>query len=190
MKNRLFLVGILTACLYVSCIGNKVSFTPQQKTNVLAEVQLMAETIAKNVSAEGPTAWLNGFENTPDFFMASDGQLAFPNYDSATDFINNNLTKRSVRSNCSGAICELTRSRMSLQHSVQFFMKILPIVQGKSCRRMDILRQLHTKLFKAGNYEMPIGRVFRHTSNFMMFAFGSNRAVKNIDNRRKSIWQR
>ena len=53
----------------------------------------MAETIAKNVSAEGPTAWLNGFEDAPDFFMASDGQLEFPNYDSATEFINNTLAK-------------------------------------------------------------------------------------------------
>jgi hypothetical protein len=53
----------------------------------------MTESIAKNVSREGPVAWLRYFENAPDFFMASDGQLVFPNIDTAKSFINNVLIK-------------------------------------------------------------------------------------------------
>jgi hypothetical protein len=43
---------------------------------------------------KGQVAWLRYFENTPEFFMASDGQLVFPNIDSATRFINNTLVKK------------------------------------------------------------------------------------------------
>jgi hypothetical protein len=53
----------------------------------------MAESIEKNVSQQGPVAWLRYFENTPDFFMASGGQLVFPNIDTATNFINTILIK-------------------------------------------------------------------------------------------------
>jgi len=56
-------------------------------------VQFMAVSITKDISHEGPIAWLGYFENTPDFFMVSDGQLVFPNIDSATNFINNTLIK-------------------------------------------------------------------------------------------------
>ena len=57
-------------------------------------VEGMFDSIAKNVSASGPIAWLKYFENTPDFFMASDGQLALPNHDSAAVFIKNTLIKQ------------------------------------------------------------------------------------------------
>jgi hypothetical protein len=53
----------------------------------------MTESIAKNISHEGPVAWLRYFENSPGFFMASDGQLVFPNIDTAKNFINNILIK-------------------------------------------------------------------------------------------------
>ena len=53
----------------------------------------MVEMIAKDVTREGPVAWLRYFENTPGFFMASGGNLAFPDNDSATNFIKNDLVK-------------------------------------------------------------------------------------------------
>ena len=51
------------------------------------------DSISRNVSQHGPIAWLKYFENTSDFFMVSDGQLVFPNIDTATNFINNVLVK-------------------------------------------------------------------------------------------------
>ena len=74
----------------ISC-NNRESFTPKERSLVQDSVQFMVESIAKNISNEGPIVWLRYFENAPDFYMASDGQLVFPNIDTATSFINNKL---------------------------------------------------------------------------------------------------
>jgi hypothetical protein len=69
------------------------SMTPAQCSIVQDSVRKMAESITRNVNGKGPVAWLRYFENSPGFFMVSDGQLVFPNYDSATNFIENTLIK-------------------------------------------------------------------------------------------------
>jgi hypothetical protein len=74
-----------------SCNNNAETFTAKERSFVQDKVKLMTDSIASAVSNEGPTAWLNYFENTPDFFMVSDGQLVFPNIDTAKNFINNTL---------------------------------------------------------------------------------------------------
>jgi hypothetical protein len=57
-------------------------------------VRQLAVSIATDVSREGPIAWLRYFKNSPDFFMASEGRLAFSNYNSAAAFIKNILVKK------------------------------------------------------------------------------------------------
>jgi hypothetical protein len=79
--------------LTVSCSSNLETFSPQKKKAVEDSVLIMAEKIAKDVSKEGPVAWLRYFENSSDFFMASNGQLVFANYDSAKNIVNNTLVK-------------------------------------------------------------------------------------------------
>jgi hypothetical protein len=88
-----YLVAIYFTCIISACDNNTASFTVKQRALVKDSVQLMADSIAKNISREGPVAWLKYFENTPDFFMASDGQLVFPNIDTAKNFINNILIR-------------------------------------------------------------------------------------------------
>lgn len=56
-------------------------------------VSAMAASIARDVSQKGPVAWTDYFENTPQFFMAVDGQLVFNGYDSANTFIRSVLVK-------------------------------------------------------------------------------------------------
>ena len=80
-------------CFFSSCNNNTQSFTPKERSLVQDSVQLMVESIAKDISNEGPVIWLKYFENVPEFLMASDGQLVFPNIDTATNFINNILIK-------------------------------------------------------------------------------------------------
>jgi hypothetical protein len=46
-----------------------------------------------------PAAWLNYFEESPDFFMVSDGQLAFKDYQSGKLFIENTLIKNILKIN-------------------------------------------------------------------------------------------
>ena len=86
-------ISIILVVISISCNSNKESLTQKELLAVHDSVQVMAESISKNVSDQGPVAWLRCFENTPEFFMAFDGKLTFPNYDSASHFINNTLVK-------------------------------------------------------------------------------------------------
>jgi hypothetical protein len=77
-----------------SCSNNIETFTAKERSIVKDNVKLMTDSIAITISHEGPIAWLKYFENTPDFFMVSDGQLVFPNIDTAKYFINNILVTK------------------------------------------------------------------------------------------------
>ena len=90
MRTSILLVLIIFA---VSCRNHKGNTSTKNLTVTGDSVRLMAESIAINVSHNGPAAWLNYFENSSDFFMASEGQLVFPNIDTAKSFINNVLIK-------------------------------------------------------------------------------------------------
>ena len=50
-------------------------------------VRRMAEAIVRDLHKDGPVAWLQYFSASKHFFMASNGQLAFPNNDSASAFV-------------------------------------------------------------------------------------------------------
>lgn len=97
--NRFLAVGnkpfaiIGLFCFIISCRNKGETYTSNLFSVVRDSVQIMAGSIAKDVSREGPVAWLRYFENTPGFFMASEGRLVFPNYDSATNFTKNTLVK-------------------------------------------------------------------------------------------------
>ena len=55
------------------------------------EITSLARAAEKGISASGPKAWLNYFENSPDFYMASDGNLVFKDYPSAQSYITETL---------------------------------------------------------------------------------------------------
>jgi len=89
---RTIAIIVISLILYISsCSNDADSLTQTQYSIVKKNVSKMVESIAKNVSDQGPVAWLFYFENAHDFFMVSDGQLKFPNKDTATNFINNTL---------------------------------------------------------------------------------------------------
>ena len=56
-------------------------------TAVRREVGAYADTIVLDLRRDGPRAWLRHFKRTPAFFMASDGQLEFPDNDFADVFM-------------------------------------------------------------------------------------------------------
>jgi len=45
--------------------------------------------VAHNISQEGPAAWRRHFAESPEFFMAANGHLEFPNSAAATSAIQN-----------------------------------------------------------------------------------------------------
>jgi len=94
MKTRFVIYGyFIFLLLTCACNDTRDSFMPGQRTIVADSVQLLFKSIARDISNEGPAAWLRYFEETPGFFMASGGRLVFPNNDTATNFIKNVLAK-------------------------------------------------------------------------------------------------
>ena len=87
------IIIFLLSCILNSCNNTRKPLTEKEFTDVQDSVRVLTTLIARDVSSEGPAAWLRYFENSPGFFMASDGQLVFPNNDSATSFIKNKLIK-------------------------------------------------------------------------------------------------
>ena len=55
------------------------SLTPASAAAVDESARTFMHTVAHDVTQEGPLAWLKFFNTGPEFFMAVDGQLAFPN---------------------------------------------------------------------------------------------------------------
>lgn len=74
---------LLVTFLFIGCrngathVGDSATLTPIQATAVEKSVRQFAREVALGVTAEGPVAWGRYFENTPAFFMAVNGQIAF-----------------------------------------------------------------------------------------------------------------
>ena len=90
-RNSGALIGLIF--FVSSCSHHTDSLTSAQYSVVKDSVQRMVESIAADVSRQGPIAWNRWFENSPGFFMVSDGQMVFPDIDKATNFIKNVLVK-------------------------------------------------------------------------------------------------
>ncbi len=85
----LFFIGSMASCI----VSTDDGLDAQQAAKVTDRVKQMAGSIAQDISKDGPAAWLKYFDNTPAFFMASDGQLAFADHNAAEQFINGTLVK-------------------------------------------------------------------------------------------------
>jgi hypothetical protein len=66
---------------------NSSGLTSAQKHAIEDSVRRFVLDVAHDVSQEGPTAWRRHFADSPSFFMAVNGNLAFPNTESATEGI-------------------------------------------------------------------------------------------------------
>ena len=55
------------------------SLTPARAAAIGESARAFMRTVAHDVTQEGPLAWLKFFYTGPEFFMAVNGQLAFPN---------------------------------------------------------------------------------------------------------------
>jgi hypothetical protein len=93
MKTAILKLIILICWIFYFCSCSEYTDSLSQKQNSIVRINVtqLVESIAKNVSDKGPVAWLFYFEDSPDFFMASEGQLKFENKESAAIFINNTL---------------------------------------------------------------------------------------------------
>lgn len=61
------------------------ALTPASAAAIDESARAFMRTVAHDVTQEGPLAWLKFFSTGPEFFMAVNGQLAFPNAAAAKD---------------------------------------------------------------------------------------------------------
>ena len=57
--------------------GEQKTLTTAQKAAVEGGVRKFMANVAQDVTKEGPAAWKREFEDTPAFFLASEGRLVF-----------------------------------------------------------------------------------------------------------------
>jgi hypothetical protein len=75
--------ALLAAILSAGCSSGSRPLTSTRAGEVDKEVRVFARDVARGVTREGPAAWRRYFSEGPEFFMAADGRLAFPNGASA-----------------------------------------------------------------------------------------------------------
>lgn len=59
--------------------GDSPNLTAARAADVDKQVRAFAEQVAHDITQEGPAAWRRYFAEGPEFFMASEGRLVFPN---------------------------------------------------------------------------------------------------------------
>jgi hypothetical protein len=74
----------LSALALCGCHSAKQSraspaLTEQERIEVIGDVRVFALEVAQDVTLRGPGAWAKHFSTAPEFFMASQGTLQFPN---------------------------------------------------------------------------------------------------------------
>jgi len=80
---RCLLIAVCTIMLFAP---NK-SLSQSENVEVQSGIRAMANAIVRDLHSDGPIAWLRYFSRSQRFFMASDGQLVFPNIDTAETFV-------------------------------------------------------------------------------------------------------
>jgi len=81
-------MGLMTGCgLGFDVPARSPQLTAARKAAVEHEVRQFAATVSRDITVEGPAAWEKHFEDSPAFFMASEGKLAFPDRPAASEAI-------------------------------------------------------------------------------------------------------
>jgi hypothetical protein len=80
---RIWPLALLATIVSAGCSGDPQRLTSKRTAEIEKEVRAFAQDVARGVTREGPTAWRRYFSESPEFFMAAEGRLAFPNGASA-----------------------------------------------------------------------------------------------------------
>lgn len=81
--QRRRIIFLLAAAVVAGCITGDAAAKDSQGPNpdraVDQAVRGFMQNVAQDVTQDGPLAWLKYFDESPQFFMAVNGQMAFPN---------------------------------------------------------------------------------------------------------------
>jgi hypothetical protein len=70
---------------FASFVGSSQALSPARRAAVESEVRQFTATVAHDVTSDGPIAWRKFFADQPEFFMAVNGKLIFPDGQSAAN---------------------------------------------------------------------------------------------------------
>jgi len=87
MIKHTILVTVSTLLLISASSFINRSFGQTEIMGVREGIHHMADSVVRDLHNDGPIAWLRYFSHSQSFFMASNGQLVFPNNDSADTFV-------------------------------------------------------------------------------------------------------
>lgn len=85
--HRMLVLAVVTPAGCVAGRDPASDLTPAHAAAIADSVRSFAQTVAADVTREGPVAWRRHFAESPAFFMASEGHLALPNSEAATRLI-------------------------------------------------------------------------------------------------------
>jgi len=86
LRIPFLLVAItLIACLSTAGTSQPPTVTSGEAVAVDQAVRAFMQTVSHSVTQDGPLAWIKYFDQTPVFFMAVNGQMAFPNPSAAQE---------------------------------------------------------------------------------------------------------
>src|ERR1700733_6844671 len=93
VSHSLKYCALFWVLLLATCKNNNARLTAAESSMVADSVTRMAANISRDLSAKGPAAWVDYFENDPGFFMASGGTLVFKDYGTAKTFTLDTVAK-------------------------------------------------------------------------------------------------
>jgi hypothetical protein len=85
LSRKLRIRSLLLALTLAACVpgaagaSHSHSVIPDEASSVDQAVRAFMQTVSHSVTQDGPMAWLKYFDVSPAFFMAVNGQVAFPN---------------------------------------------------------------------------------------------------------------
>lgn len=87
LRIRFLLVAITFAACVPCGVGasQSHSVTPDEAVAMDRAVRAFRQSVSHSVKQEGPVAGIKYFDASPAFFMAVNGQIAFPNASAAQD---------------------------------------------------------------------------------------------------------
>ena len=90
MKTVIKTFLLFASCIIIACNQTAAVHTEKTSAEMRKEVLMMMDSVVKDI-AISPGKWMNYFEDTSLFCMASEGKLVFPNYNAAQKFIADTL---------------------------------------------------------------------------------------------------
>jgi hypothetical protein len=127
-----FTGAFLVSALLFSCSHRHGPLSEKDNAVIRDSVLQLMTGIAQDLSANGPAVWLNYFDDAPGFFMVSDGDLDFPDYNTAKRFVLDTLVKNIPKITLSWSMARVDPLSRHVAAIVAGFHEVLTTATGEN----------------------------------------------------------